>query len=112
MTFWPSIYLFFFSFVEGKHIGLKNGTIDIVKLTELPIADRYSTGSQIIKRKIDDAYLVPTLEKAEKVQETLLEEAPVVEDTEDKVIKKEKVSLQEIDDRLMTIDDFLNEKED
>ena len=95
-----------------KHIGLKNGTIDIVKLTELPIADRYSTGSQIIKRKIDDAYLVPTLEKAEKVQETLLEEAPVVEDTEDKVIKKEKVSLQEIDDRLMTIDDFLNEKED
>ncbi len=95
-----------------KHIGLKNGTIDIVKLTELPIADRYSTGSQIIKRKIDDAYLVPTLEKAEKVQETLLEETPVVEDTEDKVIKKEKVSLQEIDDRLMTIDDFLNEKED
>ena len=95
-----------------KHIGLKNGTIDIVKLTELPIADRYSTGSQIIKRKIDDAYLVPTLEKAEKVQETLLEEAPVLEDTEDKVIKKEKVSLQEIDDRLMTIDDFLNEKED
>ena len=95
-----------------KHIGLKNGTIDIVKLTELPIADRYSTGSQIIKRKIDDAYLVPTLEKAEKVQETLLEESPVLEDTEDKVIKKEKVSLQEIDDRLMTIDDFLNEKED
>jgi topoisomerase-4 subunit A len=95
-----------------KYIGLKNGNVDIIKLTELPIADRYSTGSQIIKKKIEDAYLVPSLEKAEKVQESLLEESSPIEVLEEKPIKKEKISLQEIDDRLMTIDDFLNEKEE
>ena len=102
------------TFIEDsrKHIGLKNGTIDIIKLTELPIADRYSTGSQIIKKNITTAYVVPSLEKAEKVQESLIEEPEIIEVIDEKPIKKERVSLQEIDDRLMTIDDFLNEKEE
>ncbi len=102
------------TFIEDskKHIGLKNGTIDIIKLTELPIADRYSTGSQIIKKNITTAYVVPSLEKAEKIQESLIEEPEIIEVIEEKPIKKERVSLQEIDDRLMTIDDFLNEKEE
>ena len=102
------------TFIEDsrKHIGLKNGTIDIIKLTELPIADRYSTGSQIIKKNITTAYVVPSLEKAEKVQESLIEEPEIIEVIEEKPLKKERVSLQEIDDRLMTIDDFLNEKEE
>ena len=102
------------TFIEDskKHIGLKNGTIDIIKLTELPIADRYSTGSQIIKKNITTAYVVPSLEKAEKVQESLIEEPEIIEVIDEKPLKKERVSLQEIDDRLMTIDDFLNEKEE
>ena len=102
------------TFIEDskKHIGLKNGTIDIIKLTELPIADRYSNGSQIIKKNITTAYVVPSLEKAEKVQESLIEEPEIIEVIDEKPIKKERVSLQEIDDRLMTIDDFLNEKEE
>ncbi len=102
------------TFIEDskKHIGLKNGTIDIIKLTELPIADRYSTGSQIIKKNITTAYIVPSLEKAEKVQESLIEEPEIIEVIDEKPIKKERISLQEIDDRLMTIDDFLNEKEE
>ena len=88
---------------ESKYqIGLKNGEIVTVKLTELPIADRYSTGSQISKKAITDAFLVPMMEK-EKKEEKKVEEEPVE-------VKKERVSLQEIDDRLMTIDDFLKEE--
>ena len=106
------------TFIEDHKafIGLKNDEINSIKITELPIADRYSTGSQISKRALQEAYIVPTLEKAEKHQDKLLDtnsEIEVLEEEEEKKIpKKEKVSLQEIDDRLMTIDDFLDQKEE
>ena len=98
-----------------NYIGLKNGEITTIKMTELPIADRYSTGSQIVKKNIVEAYIVPQLTKAEQHQEQIIDEVeengePIIEEV--KVPKRETVSLQEIDDRLMTIDDFLNEKED
>ena len=94
---------------EGRNfIGLKNGDINIIKNTELPIADRYSTGSSISKHNLTNAFIVATLKKEANHQEQLVEvpeETPVVE--EKKIPKKEQISLQEIDDRLMTIDDFL-----
>ena len=88
---------------ESKnYIGLKNADINTIKLTELPINDRHSTGSQISKHDLIDAFIVKTLIRAPK------EEVEVLM-TEEKVItKKDKISLKEIDDRLMTIDDFLN----
>ena len=99
-------------FIEDNrcNIGLKNGDITTIKITELPIVDRYSTGSQIVKGNISDSFVVATLIKPGKEQESLLddskEEIEVLE--EEPVLKKEKVNLKEIDDRLMTIDDFLN----
>ncbi len=92
-----------------SHIGLKNDEIVDIKLTELPIADRYSTGSQLVK-KVVDAFLIPSLVKAEQHQEQIVDSIEEVEELEEKVVpKKERISLQEIDDRLMTIDDFLDE---
>ena len=81
-------------FVHNKdRIGIKNGDLAILKPTELVIADRYSTGSTIHKKGITDVYLVPTLEET-------MEEEEVIP-------KKDQISLEEVDARLMTIDDFL-----
>ncbi len=88
-----------------KYIGIKNGSIKELKVTELPIFDRYSTGSQISKSELNDAYIVSELLKKEDSEKNIsLEEVPNVQ----KESKKEQISLQEIDDRLMTIDDFLD----
>ena len=61
--------------------------------------DRYSTGSQISKTEIIDAFIVKEIaNKNDFTKEVEIDDTP----------KKEKVNLKEIDDRLMTIDDFLN----
>lgn len=75
------------------HVGLKNGDIILIKPTELPIADRYSTGSTINKKGLTNAFLYKTLEKSTEKEDT--------------TPKKDQVSLEDIDKRLMTIDDFL-----
>ena len=102
-------YIILKTFIEDSknYIGLKNSDINSIKLTELPISDRYSTGSQISKHNLTDAFLIQALKRVELKQENLIEEN--IEVKEEKTLpKKEKISLQEIDDRLMTIDDFLN----
>ena len=81
------------------HIGLKGPEITLHKVTELPIADRYSVGSAISKQQIDDVFEVQSLQKIEEM---------VKQDHSSHQEKKEPISLKEIDDRLMTIDDFLN----
>ena len=82
-----------------EFIGLKGNDIKVIKNTEIPIMDRYSTGSQLVKGRLIDAYINAELQKKENLKEQV-------------VIKEEKeqtkVSLKEIDDRLMTIDDFIN----
>ena len=85
-----------------KHIGIKNGDINVLKVTELPILDRYSTGSQISKKELEDAFVISELEKHEEIVSSSEDEG------EEIIPKKDKISLKEIDDRLMTIDDFLN----
>ena len=92
-----------------NYIGIKNGEIETLKLTELNIADRYSTGGQISKHNLTDSFLIATLKRREEPeQESIPMEAEKEEKQEEKTIpKKEKISLKEIDDRLMTIDDFL-----
>ena len=101
------------TFIEDSknYVGLKNGEIKTIKLTELPITDRYSTGSQISKEELIDAFVIATLQRAPKHQEQLLEnmENQAINKEEIKPLpKREKISLQEIDDQLMTIDDFLS----
>ena len=77
-------------------VGLK--TLDeniILKASEFPIVDRYSTGSQLTKQIIETAYIVSDITKAEDIDE--------VEET-----TPEPISLQSVDERIMTIDDFLD----
>ncbi len=80
-------------------IGLRNGNIHMLKLTEIAIMDRYSTGSIISKEKINEVFVNTELVKREE----LTYDASIIETKEEK-----KVSLKEIDDRLMTIDDFID----
>lgn len=98
-------YLLLRAFItESKHrFGLRGTDVEFYKLTELPIADRYSTGSTITKSYLEDAFLEVTLQKeaTEVIQSE--EETPKKEEE-----PKKKVSLKEIDERLMTIDDFLD----
>ena len=97
------------TFIEDSRnlIGLKNSEITIIKSTELPISDRYSTGTAVIKHSINDAFIVFNIVKTQDVKEQETIEDIVVEEKKEEK-KKDKVSLEEIDDRLMTIDDFLN----
>lgn len=96
-----------------NYIGLKNSDINIIKLTELPISDRHSIGSQLTKHSLTDAFQESSLVRSTKEQidlidEKVIEEKDVVVEKAEPKPRKEKISLKEIDDRLMTIDDFLN----
>ena len=76
----------------------------IVKLTELPIMDRYSNGSYIVKDHIIDTYkIMPLIDK----ENYCSKENPDNKNTKPVSPTKEK-SLKEIDDQIMTIDDLLN----
>jgi len=113
-----------------------------VKVTEFPIADRYSTGSQFTKQTIFDIFKPSTLVKPEEVistevvEDTIEEELPpqivqeelipeeevneVVEEIVEEIKPKKKEVKKElepmtkeeylgsIDERIMTIDDFLD----
>ena len=132
------------------HVGIKTPDINLLKTSEFPIMDRYSTGSTISKHNVIDAFKVVELltknnltntddnnndnsyelfdNGNENISTDHIEKDEVVEITskilndtleekkEEKPLKKEekqsttnKVSLKEIDDRLMTIDDFLGD---
>ena len=81
-------------------IGLKSDKIEEVKISDLVITDRYSTGTSISKKKIIDSFVVKELETKDSINTTEIVE-------EESVPKKEQISLEEIDSKLMTIDDFL-----
>ncbi len=86
--------------VNNKHVltlKLKDG-FKTIKLTELPITDRYSTGTQIVKQLVLRVFVNQELTKAEDINDN----HTTVEDS---------VSLDSIDERIMTIDDFLDEIE-
>ena len=81
-------------------IVTKNG-ITIIKNSEITISDRHSTGSNISKSKIKDVFITPELKSKKDIEEII----------EVEEVKKEDVSLKEIDDKMMTIDDFLDDFE-
>ena len=67
-----------------------------IKLTEFPIGDRYATGSTLVKQDILNVFqFIKVVEKHQKDQQ----------------IEKENISLESIDDKIMTIDDFLKDIE-
>ena len=85
-----------------EKIGIVNlKGIDIIKNTEITIGDRYSTGSNISSTRIITTFICKELEnKDQKVE--------VLEMPEEQPVKPE-VSLQEIDEEILTIDDFLDD---
>ena len=79
-------------------LGIKNNNgINIIKNTELPIMDRYSTGSNIAKN-IMDVFAIKNLENSNNLF------AAIKEDHTEK-----EISLEEVDNKILTIDDFLKD---
>ena len=85
------IKAFIIHYKEMLNIKTASELIEL-KLTEIPIAERLSTGSTIAKTKILDVY--PNYELVSGIVEEKKE--------------KENISLEEIDKKMMTIDDFLD----
>ena len=86
-------------FIENKKFNIVLKTDDefkTIKSSELPIMDRYSTGSTITKKNIDACF-----EEA-----ILLDEKTSKEEV---VEKKEEISLNQVDEKILTIDDFLDD---
>ena len=81
-------------------LGLKfKEDIEFIKLTDLPIVDRYSTGMSLSKHDILDVFCEA------KISNPRLNDKDYEEQSE---MQKEDISLDNIDQRMMTIDDFLD----
>ncbi len=88
-----------------RNILLKmDGKDKELKLTEIPIMDRYSTGSTISKSKIDLVSDIASL-TSDNIEMPKEISKPV---TKEEAKEKKEVSIKEIDDKFMTIDDFLD----
>ena len=88
---------FIIGYKENLSYMTKDG-INTIKLTELPITDRYGTGTNISKTDIT----------------SVIEEVKIItkeEQAKVKVEEKENINLEQIDEKIMTIDDFLDDFE-
>ncbi|MDD4608513.1 MAG: DNA topoisomerase IV subunit A [Bacilli bacterium] len=89
----PYLIINTFLYNSKDIIGIKTeDDIINIKPTELPIANRYSTGSVISKKNIKEAFIVSNITKQEEPE-----------------IIEEPVSLDSVDEKIMTIDDFLDD---
>ncbi len=70
-------------------LGLVTDEVKYMKITELPIGDRYQTGSTIVKENIEKSFI----------------KANIKEQWEPEI----DVSLDKVDEQMMTIDDFLGD---
>ncbi len=86
--------------VEGHTImGVKTRSeINPFKITELPIADRYSTGSTITREKIAEVFIMSSLKRKDKLTEKEIEKQ-----------QEEIIDLEKVDEKIMTIHDFLDD---
>lgn len=85
------------TFINVKKIGILTTDINYMKVTELPIVDRYSTGTVINKKGIVDCFEEVTLTKEEKEKPNIIEEEII------------EISLDDVDEKILTIDDFLDD---
>ena len=81
------------SFVTNnkQEIGILTDEINYYKVTEFRLCDRYQTGNQITKDKIEKVFIKTELNNKEEVEEDI------------------DVSLDKVDEQIMTIDDFLDD---
>ena len=84
------------------HIGVRTSEVKYFKASEIPIMDRYSTGSILVKGSIKNSFKNVELLKKDDISNNSSTNTL----SDEKVSKKS--SLKEIDDRLMTIDDFID----
>ena len=84
------------------HIGVRTSEVKYFKASEIPIMDRYSTGSILVKGSIKNSFKNVELLKKNDISNNSSTNTL----SDEKVPKKS--SLKEIDDRLMTIDDFID----
>ena len=86
-----------FAIDNREYLGIKTDEIEEFKLTNISIMDRYSTGGTITKKKITDAYVVQKLlNKNDKIEVMINSNS-----------EKARPSLKQIDEELLTIDDFI-----
>ena len=74
---------------------------DEIKSTNLPIMDRYSTGSSISKGKINDIFVSPILLDSDSYKNNSVSVEEEIETLD--------IKLDEIDEQILTIDDFLDD---
>lgn len=82
------------SYVIGNKINLGfkfKEDIEYKKSTDIPILDRYSTGTNISNKEINAMFISKEIVNPKELKEEIKE-----------------ISLESIDDKIMTIDDFLN----
>ena len=86
---------------KNLSIVIKN-QITHIKTTELPIVDRYSTGTVLSKKGVDDCFIEANLIKRDlKTKEEVI-------DYKEEIID---IPLDKIDEQILTIDDFLDKFE-
>lgn len=73
-----------------------------VKLNEMPIMDRYSNGSYVVKDRVTDVYTIESIKSKDDIEVSDVNETVLPNNTNNQT------SLKEVDDRFMTIDDLLN----
>ena len=78
-----------FAILNKVDLGILTDEIDYLKITDIPICDRYQTGSSICKDSIEKVFIKQSLSK---------EEPSEID-----------VSLDKVDEQMMTIDDFLGD---
>ena len=74
---------------------------DSLKSTNLPIMDRYSTGSSIVKGEINDVFEEISLIDSEIIDKKVVDNEEEIETLD--------IKLDEIDEQILTIDDFLDD---
>ena len=88
----PYYILKTFIISNKNELGLKTkNEINVIKLTELPINDRHSTGTVISKNELKDVFEIKKLEKNIHIEEI------------------DEIELNDVDEKMLTIDDFLDD---
>ena len=79
--------------IGKKEIGVLTSEVNYHKITEFPICDRYQTGTQFTKEKIERVFSKIDINENEEIKEEV----------------KEEISLDKVDEQILTIDDFLDD---
>ena len=88
-----------FVVTHKDEIGILTDEITYYKITSFPICDRYQTGTQVTKDKIHKAFTKTEVTENKKETKEEKKEEP----------KQEEISLEKVDEQIMTIDDFLDD---